>query len=119
MYKLKKLLRMYNQAQILAEEIQRLTNSPTNALLINTQLYHNILRKTRWTKSQTTLSKAARKNNIHGSIEVVNRAVIKNKKILLIDDVVTTGSTINHISHLLKKYGAKEVHVLSIASRYA
>ncbi len=107
MHRFKRLFRMYNPAQILAQELH---------LAINLPIQMNVLVKTKWTKPQTTLSRKARLKNIAGSIKIENLSKIKGKKVILIDDVITTGTTVSLCSRLLKKAGAKEVVVLSIAA---
>ena len=107
MHRFKRLFRMYNPAQILAQELHKIINVP---------IHMGVLVKIKWTKPQTTLSRKARLKNIAGSIKIENISKIKNKKIILIDDVVTTGTTVDLCAKLLKKAGAKEVIVLSVAS---
>lgn len=106
MNRFKRLLRMYNPAQILALEI---------AKNINKTLKADILIKSKWTKAQTFLSKKQRKNNINGSIKFNTKYNIIGKKILLIDDVITTGVTINECAKILRKAGAESIKVMSIA----
>lgn len=106
MHRLKRLFRMYNPAQILAQELHQIINLPIEM---------NVLVKTKWTKPQTTLSRKARLKNINGSIRIENIEKIKGKKVILIDDVITTSTTIDLCAKLLKKAGAKEVIALSIA----
>ena len=69
------------------------------------------------TKSQVSLKKQQRQKNLKKAFLVNQkyRSKIKNKKILLIDDVITTGATVEGCSKALKKFGAKEVVVLAIA----
>ena len=106
MHKLKRLFRGYNQAHILAENI---------AKEIQRKLIVNCLIKTKWTKSQTTLTKTKRLSNLEGSFRVKNQHLIYGKNVLLVDDVITTGSTVNICSKILKNHGAKSVKVLAIA----
>lgn len=110
MYKLKRLLRMYNQAHILAKEL---------AILVKKPLYPNLVIKTKWTKPQASLSKAERERNLSGSFKINARTLakfsIENKTILLVDDVMTTGTTVQSCSKLLKAMGAKSVFVVTIA----
>ena len=106
MQKMKRLSRLYNHAQILAEAI---------AVIIEKKIMADILLKTKNTKSQTGLARKYRIDNLSGSISVVNKQKIRGKKILLIDDVMTTGTTVNLCAQQLKKAGAKEVVVLCIA----
>jgi len=106
MNKLKRLFRMYNQAQILAHEI---------ALILKKPLWHNVLIKSKWTKSQASLSKIERERNLSNSLKFNSKYNIKGKKILLVDDVMTTGTTINKCTKLLKQAGASSVCVVTIA----
>ena len=69
-----------------------------------------------FTLSQTALDKHRRKKNICDAFIMEKKADIKNKRILLIDDVMTTGATLNECSRVLKKHGAKEVVGLTLAS---
>ena len=61
------------------------------------------------------LNKLERKNNIKNAYTITNKLEIKNRKILLFDDVFTTGSTTNECSRVLKENGAKKIGVLTIA----
>lgn len=106
MHRIKRLFRMYNQAQILAKEIAAMLNKP---------LEHNVLIKSKWTKSQASLSKVEREKNLRNSIKFNSKYNIKDKKILLVDDVMTTGTTINKCTKLLKQAGASSVYVVTIA----
>lgn len=106
MNRFKRLLRMYNPAHILAMEIAKVTDKMLKA---------DILTKSKWTKSQTFLSRKQRKNNIKGSIKFNTKYNIVSKKILLVDDVVTTGVTINKCAKILRQAGAGSVYVMSVA----
>jgi ComF family protein len=89
--------RGYNQAELIAKSVARILNIPycTDILIKNSE-----------TKSQSALARNERLSNIEGSFKVINEKVVYNKKILLIDDIITTGSTINQCSKVLKKAGA-------------
>ncbi|HJK87341.1 MAG TPA: double zinc ribbon domain-containing protein [Candidatus Megaira endosymbiont of Hartmannula sinica] len=94
-HKIKTLLRKYNSAQIFAEYISGIANK---------KIIKSLLIKSKYTKSQTTLNKVERKKNIQGSI-VINQKIkhqIKDKNILIVDDVITTGFTINYCKDILK-----------------
>ena len=106
MHKWKRLFRLYNQSQILASEI---------AYLSGKKMVPDILLKTKHTKSQTGLSKKHREENLKGSINVMKNDKIKGSNIVLVDDVMTTGSTVHLCSQKLKKAGAKSVNVICIA----
>lgn len=100
---------MYNQAQLLASAISIIADKYTST---------NTLKKIKNTKSQTFLTKPMRKKNLTGSIIVSNNKDILRKKVLLVDDVITTGTTVKYCAKLLKKAGAAEVSVISIAMSY-
>ena len=74
----------------------------------------DLLIKSKWTKPQTRLSQKQRKENIIGSLHINKKYNIKDKIILLVDDVRTTGVTSNTCSSILKKAGAKSVKLLTI-----
>lgn len=99
--------RGYNQARLIAEEF---------SLLSGVAVKHDVVYKRRETKRQATLSFSERKQNLSGSFGVRNRKQLLGRRVLLIDDVMTTGATVESISFLLKKYGAKFVAVLTVAS---
>lgn len=106
MHKLKRLLRMYNQAQILAKELSVISNKP---------LRSDILIKTKFTRSQARLSKIERQRNLTGSMKAASNINLKNKSVLIVDDVMTTGSTVSKCAKLLKTIGAKKIYVVTIA----
>lgn len=75
-----------------------------------------ILKRTRYTKPQMKIMRRSdRQKNILGAFRIYNSNAIKNKIILLIDDVSTTGFTIFECAKVLKKAGAKEVYAAVVA----
>ena len=102
------LKRRYNQSALLAKSLSKLTEIP--ALL-------NILKRGRATKSQGHLSAKDRQANVKNAfhISVNDVPLIRDKNILLIDDVLTTGSTINECARVLRESGAKNIYVLTVA----
>jgi len=98
--------RGFNQSLLLARELSKLYNLPID--------YLN-LRKIRATDPQVNLKGKERIENMKGAFAVKNGAGFKNKKILLIDDVYTTGATVTECSKVLKKAGAKTIDVLTLA----
>ena len=64
---------------------------------------------------QSTLTKTQRMANLKNVFSVIDTAKIKGKKVILIDDIYTTGSTVNECSKVLKQAGAKEICVVTIA----
>jgi ComF family protein len=97
--------RGFNQALVLAK-----TFFPEQHAIINT----TALKRTRRTAPQTGLSGAARRKNIKGAFAAKGDKVA-GRKILLIDDVFTTGTTVDECARVLRKAGAREVQVLTLA----
>ena len=102
------LIRRFNQSQILAHEVARLTGKPSAPLA---------LVRTRATRSQVGLSRGERERNVSGAFAVRpgQTAQIAGKAILLIDDVITTGATASAAARVLKRAGAARVDVLALA----
>jgi ComF family protein len=71
--------------------------------------------RTRWTEPQTSLSRKERQRNIRGAFAVRNQDRMSGRRILLVDDVYTTGSTVNECARVLMKAGAEFVDVLTLA----
>ena len=101
----KYIIRGYNQSTLIAELISKKIGIP---------LLKNIKRKT-YTKSQTKLSGKQRRINIKNNFVVKKLDIIKNKNILLVDDVFTTGSTMRDVAQTLNEAGVKSVNILTIA----
>ncbi|MGN1328704.1 MAG: ComF family protein [Eubacterium sp.] len=97
--------RGYNQSEILAEYVSDNINVPIMNLLVKTQR----------TKPQKSSTARERKVNVFGAFDVIDKEYVNGKTILLIDDVKTTGSTINECAKMLKIYGAKEVYCATLA----
>lgn len=100
--------RFYNQSALLAREIAR---------LLQNEHYCCALKKQTSTTPQAQLTKIQRQNNVKNSfaIEESLKAKIQGKNILLIDDVMTTGSTIHECCKILLKNGCKGVNVFTVA----
>ncbi len=99
--------RRFNQSAMLALEAGRLVNKPVDCLL---------LARVKRTGSQVGLSATERKKNVAGAFRVVGqRVALRGKRIVLIDDVVTTGATAEACARMLKRAGATSVDVLSLA----
>ncbi len=102
--------RGYNQTEIIAKSFCNQTDK--NVLKIKT----NIIFKNKNTIPQAKLTnRNKRLKNIKGAFEIKNREEIKNKIIIIIDDVTTTGGTMLEIINLLKKSGAKKVIGFAVA----
>jgi ComF family protein len=98
--------RTFNQSAILATELSKRFKTP--------MLKNNLLR-VRLGKPQMTLPKDKRLENIKDSFKIKNPSLLKDKSVLLIDDVFTTGATVNECSKVLKEGGAITVEVLTLA----
>ena len=107
MHKKDKFRRGYNQTEILATEISKITGIP---------FINNVLKKDVRTKRQATLTKQDRKSNLKNVFSFTDKSLVKGKVIILVDDILTTGSTAEIISEKLIKAKAKKVYVLTIAS---
>ena len=99
--------RGYNQSLLIAKEIPK--------FIENIYLRTDIIIKSKETKTQSSLNKDERKKNVKGAFEINKNINLANKKILIFDDIYTTGSTVNECAKVLKKFGVKEVNVLTIA----
>ena len=75
----------------------------------------NLLIRTKNTKPQTELDGIARRRNLKDAFTVNQTNLVKNKKIVLVDDVFTTGTTVGECSRMLKKAGASEIFVFTVA----
>lgn len=106
MYQVNTSKRGFNQAAILAEELSK----PLGIGFLG-----NCLLKTKRAKQQVDLNKTDRLNNVKGVFEVKKGIDLKEKKLLLVDDVFTTGATVNECSKVLTAAGAKAVWVLTLA----
>ena len=103
---LKKLHRGFNQSELLSLGIQRYFSKPVSK---------NNLCRIKNTASQTKLSKSQRQVNIHNAFSVKYPQVFEGKRVLLVDDVLTTGVTASECSKKLKQSGAESVHLLVLA----
>lgn len=101
--------RGFNQSDVLANSISRETALPV--------VTNSIVRK-KYTYSQAKLDKNDRKNNMVNKFELIDDKSIYDKRILLIDDVITTASTANFCAELLMKGGARRVDLAVIAVSY-
>ena len=102
----RKVTRGYNQSALIARDL---------AKKLNINYGEKILLKRVNNKPQSTKNKESRKENVIGVYYTKNECEIIDKKILLLDDIYTTGSTVNECCKMLKKAGAKEVDIITIA----
>ena len=99
--------RGYNQSKLLAKALSKRVKTPAVC---------GAIKRIKGGKAQKGLTQKERTENVKGAFKVVNRAVFKDKNVLLVDDILTTGSTVNEICRILLKAGAKAVYVATVAS---
>jgi ComF family protein len=97
--------RGFNQAALLAEEVARRRGCGVT----------NALRRIKTTDAQAGLSKTARRRSVQGAFAARKGVDLTGKRVLLIDDVMTTGATANACALALKRSGAKSVSLLTVA----
>ena len=98
--------RGFNQAYLLIRKWAKEAGIPFDGLT---------LQRHRYTEPQTALSRAKRKRNMRGAFSLRDGGRVVGKRILLVDDVYTTGATVNECARVLTKAGAKSVDVLTLA----
>jgi len=98
--------RGFNQSLLLAEEMGEKHHLPVN---------FSLLKRCNFTLTQTGLNKAEREKNIKGAFTVTDKNKIAGKCVILVDDVYTTGSTINECARVLMQAGAKKVAALTLS----
>lgn len=98
--------RGFNQSLVLARSLGEKRQIPVD---------FSLLRRHKYALTQTASNKKERKKNIQGAFEVSSKGNITGKNILLVDDVYTTGATVNECSKTLIKAGAQKVSVLTLA----
>ncbi|MCX5687099.1 MAG: ComF family protein [Candidatus Omnitrophica bacterium] len=98
--------REINHADILAKALGKNLGIPYS---------RNTLKKIKNTSLQSKLKRDARIKNLRYSFYLKNKLIVRNKNIMLVDDLFTTGSTVNECSRLLKNSGAGYVEVITLA----
>jgi len=100
--------RRFNQSALLALGLSKLTGLPAAM---------DALARTRYTESQAGLGQKARQDNVRGAFAVPEgrRAWMEGKRVLLVDDVFTTGATVDACAQALTRAGADEISVLTLA----
>ena len=100
--------RGYDQARLLAEELSRHTGFPCMPML----------RKVRNNRPQSLTGDAKKRQlNVKGVYELIPGTEIRGKRILLVDDIVTTGATLSACAAVLKHSGAGEINAVTVARR--
>ena len=98
--------RGYNQTELIVREISKRADI---------KLVTNCLYKVKNNVPQSTLNKDDRIENVKNAYIIKNSKIIKDKRVIILDDIYTTGSTVNECSKLLKQNNVKEILVMTIA----
>ena len=98
--------RGFNQSYILAEEIAAMTGLA---------VHHTVLAKTDGVRDQFSLSRNERRKNIRGAFRIKNSQYIDGRRVLLVDDLFTTGYTASEAARCLIKAGSAEVILFALA----
>ncbi len=101
----KRFTRGYNQSELLAREVARRWGVPVG----------KVVRRVKPTKPQAGLSNSKRRLNMSGAFAISKGTNIKDLRVLLIDDVLTTGATASACAKVLKRAGARHVSVAAVA----
>ena len=97
--------RGYNQTELITQIIEKKSGIKEEKILV----------KIKTTKTQSLLEITERKRNIENAFCIKNPELVKSKKVILFDDIYTTGATVNELSKLLKEAECKSIFVLVIA----
>jgi ComF family protein len=106
LHPLKKREREFNQAEILARRLSFATRIPVEV---------KILKRVVSTTTQTLLSRQKRAINMRGAFATSGQATLEKKRIILLDDILTTGATTNACAQALRRAGAADVCVWTVA----
>jgi ComF family protein len=107
LHHLKKAERGFNQSYYIAKGISSQTSIAVKS---------NVIKRKRFTQSQTTMTLKEREENVEGAFKVRKPENVKGKNVLLIDDVITTGATTNECGKVLLESGARQIYAASIAA---
>jgi ComF family protein len=98
--------RGFNQAVLIGEIFSQRLRIP---------LDRRNLRRVRWTEPQVNLAADERRTNVKGAFAILESGLVKGRRVLLVDDVLTTGSTADECARVLKSAGAADVTVITVA----
>lgn len=98
--------REFNQAAIVGRHLARALGIPMNEKLV---------RRVEPTRTQTQLTRTQREENVRRAFEAVSGAKLSGERVVIVDDVFTTGATTNAVAAILRKLGAGEVCVWTVA----
>lgn len=104
MFRRKKRMRGYNQAEVFGRELAKYLRVPMD---------RNVVIRKKDTRPMKELNDIERENNLRNAFQIA-RNIVKYKKILLVDDIYTTGSTADEVSRVLLEAGVEKIFFLSI-----
>ena len=104
MFRRKKRMRGYNQAEVFGRELAKYLRVPMD---------RNVVIRKKDTRPMKELNVIERENNLRNAFQIA-RNIVKYKKILLVDDIYTTGSTADEVSRVLLEAGVEKIYFLSI-----
>ena len=99
--------RGYNQSELLAKAVAERAKKPH---------IRGVIEKFKETGAQKNLTRKERSENLHGCFKVVKREEVVGKRVLVVDDILTTGATADEIAKTLLKAGAAAVYLATVAS---
>ncbi|MBI1937336.1 MAG: ComF family protein [Ignavibacteriales bacterium] len=105
-HRLKKAERGYNQSFYISKGI---------GSVLQIQIVKNAVVRKKFTETQTAFASEERKENVKDAFAIKNKNVVRGKKIILVDDVITTGATISECAKVLIENGAEKVFAFSVA----
>lgn len=98
--------RGYNQSELIARELAKICGN---------KMYTDVLIKIKNNKAQSTLNKEERENNAKNVYKLCKLEKINNKKVLILDDIYTTGATVKECALELSKANVKEIGIFTVA----
>lgn len=101
-------VRRYNQAELLARQCSEILKIP----------YADTLEKIKENKTQHSIKGAERAKNVKGVYRVISKELIKDKNILIIDDIITTGNTLGECARMLEKAECRSISCATICAVY-
>ncbi len=102
----KELARGYNQAEVLSRGIEEITEIP---------VLKNVVIRNKATSTQTRKNRMERWQNVNEVFSVTDPLILQGKKLLLTDDVITTGATLEACGHAVRAAGGSQIYVASLA----
>jgi ComF family protein len=97
--------RGFNQAHFLARILSEEIDAPLSAAL----------QRVRYTRTQTAFDRTERMENLRDAFRLRKKVSVRDLQVLLVDDILTTGSTLNECARVLREAGARSVHAVTVA----